>query len=279
MADQHNKQTRHVFNNFAYNSIVFKVGTTTLIYDNGKLNIPRMEKLVRVLADLKNRGKNVILVTSGAIGVGAGKLGIKNKKDIKIKQALAAVGQGILMQFYEKLFAEYDTSVAQILLTREDIEKAPRRQNALNTIRTLFDFDIIPIINENDTVAVDEIVFGDNDTLSAVVARLIGADILILLSDIDGLYTGIPSKNGSVKIPIVDCITPEIEALAGESGSEFGTGGMKSKIFAAKIATCAGIAMAIIDGTNPELIYGVLEGKNPGTFFMPQKNCNVIGLS
>lgn len=279
MSNEQNIPSINFSGNFAYNIIVFKVGTTTLVHDNGRLNIARMEKLVRVLVDVKNRGKNVVLVTSGAIGVGAGKLGIKNKKDIKIKQALAAVGQGILMQFYEKLFSEYNTSVAQILLTREDIEKGPRRQNALNTIRTLFDFDIIPIINENDTVAVDEIVFGDNDTLSAVVARLIGADILILLSDIDGLYTGIPSKKGSVKIPVVDCITPEIEALAGESGSEFGTGGMKSKIFAAKIATRAGIAMAIIDGTNPELIYDVLEGKNPGTFFVPQKNYNVIGLS
>jgi len=279
MTEEHNKQTTHVFNDFTYNSIVFKVGTTTLVHENGKLNISRMEKLVRVLADLKNQGKNVVLVTSGAIGVGAGKLGVKNKKDVKIKQALAAVGQGILMQFYEKLFSEYNTCVAQILITREDIEKGVRRQNALNTIKTLFDFDIIPIINENDTVAVDEIVFGDNDTLSAVVARLIGADILILLSDIDGLYTGIPCEEGNSKIPVVDRITPEIEALAGESYTEFGTGGMKSKILAAKIATRAGIAMSIIDGADPESIYDVLEGKNPGTFFVPQKNYKVIGLS
>jgi glutamate 5-kinase len=279
MGEEHNKQTRNVFGNSTYNSIVFKVGTTTLVHDNGKLNIARMEKLVRVLADLKNQGKNVVLVTSGAIGVGAGKLGIKNKKDVKIKQALAAVGQGILMQFYEKLFSEYNSTVAQILLTREDIEKGSRRQNALNTIRTLFDFDIIPIINENDTVAVEEIVFGDNDTLSAVVARLIGADLLILLSDIDGLYTGTPFEEGTSKIPVVEHITPEIEALAGGSMTEFGTGGMKSKILAAKIATGAGIAMAIIDGANPELIYDVLEGKNPGTFFTPQKKYNVIGLS
>lgn len=279
MGEEHNKQTRNVFGNSTYNSIVFKVGTTTLVHDNGKLNIARMEKLVRVLADLKNQGKNVVLVTSGAIGVGAGKLGIKNKKDVKIKQALAAVGQGILMQFYEKLFSEYNSTVAQILLTREDIEKGSRRQNALNTIKTLFDFDIIPIINENDTVAVEEIVFGDNDTLSAVVARLIGADLLILLSDIDGLYTGTPFEEGTSKIPVVEHITPEIEALAGESCTEFGTGGMKSKILAAKIATGAGIAMAIIDGANPELIYDVLEGKNPGTFFTPQKKYNVIGLS
>lgn len=165
------------------------------------------------------------------------------------------------------------------MLTRDDIERVPRRQNALNTINTLFDFNIIPIINENDTVAVDEIVFGDNDTLSAVVAKLIGADILILLSDIDGLYTDIPSKKNSVKIPIVERITPEIEALAGESASEFGTGGMKSKICAARIATQAGIAMAIIDGSSPELIYDVLEGKNPGTFFIPNKKYNVIGWS
>ncbi|MDI3481346.1 MAG: glutamate 5-kinase [Tepidanaerobacteraceae bacterium] len=279
MEEKHIKQARKAFNASAYKSVVCKVGTTTLLHENGKPNISRLEKLVRVLVGIKNQGKNVVLVTSGAVGLGAGRLGIKNKKDIKIKQALAAVGQGILMQFYEKLFSEYHTSVAQILLTREDVENPPRRQNALNTIRTLFDFDIIPIINENDTVAVEEIVFGDNDTLSAVVARLIGADILILLSDIDGLYTDIPSKKGSVKIPIVDRITPEIEALAGESGSEFGTGGMKSKILAARIATQAGVAMAIIDGANPELIYDVLEGKNPGTFFVPQKSVNVIGLT
>jgi glutamate 5-kinase len=262
-----------------YKKIVVKVGTTTLVHKNGKLNIGRMERLVRVLADIKNKGNDVVLVTSGAIGVGAGKLGVKNKKDIKIKQALAAVGQGVLMQFYEKLFSEYNTSVAQILLTREDIEKGARRQNALNTIRTLFEFDIIPIINENDTVAVEEIVFGDNDTLSAVVARLIGADILIILSDIDGLYTGIPGEEGASKISVVERITPEIEALAGGSNTDFGTGGMKSKIYAARIAIQAGIAMSIVHGKDPELIYDVLEGKNPGTFFVPQRKCNVIGLS
>ncbi|HHW03798.1 MAG TPA: glutamate 5-kinase [Thermoanaerobacterales bacterium] len=279
MDEEHIKQAGTFYGNFEYESIVFKVGTTTLVHDNGKLNVSRMEKLVRVLSDLKNQGKDIILVTSGAIGVGAGRLGVKNKKDIKIKQALAAVGQGILMQFYEKLFSEYNTTVAQILLTKEDVEKGLRRQNAINTIRALLDFDIIPIINENDTVAVDEIVFGDNDTLSAVVAKLIGADLLILLSDIDGLYTGIPSEEGTSKIPVIEHITPEIEALAGGSQTQFGTGGMKSKIMAAKIATQAGIAMAIINGENPELIYDVLAGKNPGTFFVPQCKRNVINLS
>lgn len=279
MDEEHIKQAGTFYGNFEYESIVFKVGTTTLVHDNGKLNVSRMEKLVRVLSDLKNQGKDIILVTSGAIGVGAGRLGVKNKKDIKIKQALAAVGQGILMQFYEKLFSEYNTTVAQILLTKEDVEKGLRRQNAINTIRALLDFDIIPIINENDTVAVDEIVFGDNDTLSAVVAKLIGADLLILLSDIDGLYTGIPSEEGTSKIPVIEHITPEIEALAGGSQTQFGTGGMKSKIMAAKIATQAGIAMAIINGENPEFIYDVLAGKNPGTFFVPQCKRNVINLS
>lgn len=262
-----------------YNKIVVKVGTTTLVHRNGKLNFPRMEKLVRVLSSLKNQGKDVVLFTSGAIGVGAGQLGIQNKKDLKIKQALAAVGQGILMQFYEKMFAEYGINIAQILLTREDLEKETRRQNALNTLNTLFSFDVIPIINENDTVAVDEIVFGDNDTLSAVVSRLIGADILIILSDVDGLYTDSPFSPEAKKISYVECITPEIEALASGSHTDFGTGGMKSKICAAKIVTSAGIPMAIINGEDPVQIFDILKGHNPGTFFLPEKKAKVVSIS
>ncbi|HHX22393.1 MAG TPA: glutamate 5-kinase [Thermoanaerobacterales bacterium] len=263
-----------------YNTIVIKVGTTTLVHDNGKLNIENMEKLVRVISNIKNSGKNVVLVTSGAVGVGSGRLGIKAKKDVKIKQALAAVGQGILMQFYEKLFLEYGINVAQILLTRDDLEKSIRKQNALNTFMTLFEYDVVPIVNENDTVAVEEIVFGDNDTLAAVVAKLIKADILILLSDVDGLYTLPPTEPGAEKIHYVKCITPEIRALAGDTNSAFGTGGMESKIIAADIATQAGIAMAIIDGERPLYIYDILKGKNQGTFFEPNKidvsNKNVI---
>lgn len=252
-----------------YKRIVVKVGTSTLVHENGKLNIERIEKLTRVLSALRNQDRDVVLVTSGAIGVGAGRLGVKNKKDIKIKQALAAVGQGILMQIYEKMFAEYGINVAQILVTREDLENGIRRQNALNTILALFDHDVIPIINENDTIAVEEIVFGDNDTLAAVVSKLIGAEILIILSDVDGLYTGMPGKKGSEKIRVVEEITPEIEAIAEGSHSEFGTGGMKSKIQAAKITTNAKIAMTIVNGEDPNLIYDILDGKNPGTFFVP----------
>lgn len=252
-----------------YRRIVVKVGTSTLVHKNGKLNIERIDKLTRVLSALRNQDRDVVLVTSGAIGVGAGRLGVKNKKDIKIKQALAAVGQGILMQFYEKMFAEYGINVAQILVTREDLENGIRRKNALNTILALFKYDVVPIINENDTIAIEEIVFGDNDTLAAVVSKLIGADILIILSDVDGLYTGLPGNKGSEKIKVVEEITPEIEKIAGGSYSGFGTGGMKSKIQAAKIATKAKTAMTIINGEDPMLIYDVIHGKNPGTFFVP----------
>lgn len=255
-----------------YKRVVVKVGTSTLVHENGKLNIERIEKLIRVLSALRNQDRDVVLVTSGAIGVGAGRLGVKNKNDIKIKQALAAVGQGILMQFYEKMFAEYGINVAQILVTREDLENGIRRENALNTILALFKYDVIPIINENDTIAIEEIVFGDNDTLAAVVSKLISANILIILSDVDGLYTGLPEEEGSEKIKVVEKITPEIETIAGGSHSGFGTGGMKSKIQAAKIATNAEIAMTIINGEDPMLIYDVLDGKNPGTFFVPSNN-------
>jgi glutamate 5-kinase len=258
-----------------YKTIVVKVGTTTLVHENGKLNIAGMEKLVRVISNIKNSGKNVVLVSSGAVGTGAGRLGIKGKRDIKIKQALAAVGQGILMQFYEKLFLEYGINVAQILLTRDDLEKGVRRQNALNTLTTLFEFDVVPIVNENDTVAVEEIVFGDNDTLAAVVAKLINADLLVLLSDVDGLYTLPPHEPGAEKISYVKKITPEIEAIAEGTNSTFGTGGMRSKIKAAKIATTVGIAMAIIDGENPADIYKIMDGEKCGTFFEPQGQTSI----
>lgn len=254
-----------------YKTVVIKVGTTTLIHDNGKINIESMEKLVRVIASIKNSGKNVILVTSGAVGVGAGRLEIARKKDVRIKQALAAVGQGILMQFYEKLFLEYGINVAQILLTRDDVQEGVRRQNAFNTLTTLFEFDVVPIVNENDTIAVEEIEFGDNDTLAAVVARLVEADLLVILSDVDGLYTLPPHESGAEKISYVEEITPEIEALAGGSYSAFGTGGMQSKISAAKIATNAGVTMAIINGQDPQDIYSLMEGHNPGTVFAPKK--------
>jgi len=267
-----NKPEVKVLKEDLYKTIVVKVGTTTLVNENGKLNIVGIEKLVRVVSAIKNSGKNVVLVTSGAVGAGAGRLGIKGKGDIRIKQALAAVGQGVLMQFYEKLFLEYGVNVAQVLLTREDLETDIRRQNALNTLTTLFEFEVVPIVNENDTVAVEEIVYGDNDTLAAVVAKLIGADLLVILSDVDGLYTMPPHEPGAEKIPYVKEITPEIEALAEGSYSNLGTGGMQSKIKAAKIATEAGIAMAIISGESPTDIYNILDGSTAcGTFFEPKK--------
>ncbi|HHY13872.1 MAG TPA: glutamate 5-kinase [Thermoanaerobacterales bacterium] len=257
--------------NCLYNKIVIKVGTSTLVYGNGKPNYGSIEKLVRVISDLRNSGKDVVLVSSGAIGIGAGRLKVSRNKNLKIKQALAAIGQGILMQIYEKIFAEYCIIVAQVLVTRDDLLKGERQQNAFNTLTTLLDFGVVPIINENDTVATEEIVFGDNDTLAAVVSKLIGADHLIILSDVDGFYTAPPEEPGAEKISVIEKITPDIEMLAGGSGSSFGTGGMQSKIIAAKIATEAGIAMTIIDGENPLHVYDVLQGKNPGTLFIPVK--------
>ncbi|MGN1161799.1 MAG: glutamate 5-kinase [Candidatus Fimenecus sp.] len=249
--------------------IVVKVGTSTLTYSTGKTNIRRMHKLVSVLSDIVNSGIEVALVTSGAIGVGAGKLGLSEKPhDTAGKQAAATIGQCELMFMYDKLSGEYGHTVGQLLITKSDVENDERRQNLINTFNRLFDFGAIPVINENDSVAVEEIVYGDNDSLSAIVAKLIGADALIILTDIDGLYDANPHENEDAKlIPLVTEINDELFAIAGGHGSRFGTGGMVTKLHAAQIAMDAGIDTIVMNGEDPTEIYKALDGKQIGTFF------------
>lgn len=249
--------------------IVVKVGTSTLTYDTGFINLRRVEKLARTISDLRHSGKEVILVSSGAVGVGMGKLGIKERPScIKERQAMSAVGQGELMGIYSKFFSEYGCDAAQVLLTRDIVEIEVRRHNATNTLNTLLKWGVVPIVNENDTVSSDELEFGDNDTLSAYVSELVSADLLILLSDIDGLYNKDPHKNADAEfIDEISEITEEIENLAGGSGTSRGTGGMMTKITAAKIATSAGIDMVIASGEKPEILYDILDGKKAGTYF------------
>lgn len=249
--------------------LVIKVGTSTLTYETGKINIRRMVKLCSVLADLHNSGREVVLVTSGAIGVGVGKLGLKERpKDIPGRQAAATVGQCELMFMYDKFFGENGVKTGQLLITKSDIENDKRRENLENTFEKLFEYGAVPIVNENDSVATEEIVYGDNDSLSAIVARLIHADRLIILSDIDGLFDENPAENPDARlIPVVKEITPEIEALCGGSGTERGTGGMITKIHAAKIATEAGISTVIMNGTAPQDIYKLIDGHCIGTVF------------
>ena len=253
--------------------IVIKIGTSTLAHKSGLLNIRRVEELCKVMSDLKNAGNEVILVSSGAIGMGAGKLSLSEKpSDIPTKQAAAAVGQCELMYTYDKLFSEYNHTVAQILITGEDIEHRERKVNFENTMCRLLDLGAIPIINENDSIATDEIVIGDNDTLGAIVATAINADLLVLLSDIDGLFTADPrTDENAVLLETVEEITPEIESMTGGAGSKFGTGGMTTKIKAAKIATEAGIDMIIANGNEPHILYDIVEGKTVGTRFVARK--------
>ncbi|MCR5353334.1 MAG: glutamate 5-kinase [Clostridiales bacterium] len=253
--------------------IVVKVGTSTIAYPTGNMNIRHMENLCKVLSDIKNAGNEVILVSSGAVGMGMGKLSLKNRpKLLSLKQAVASVGQCELMYTYDKLFSEHNHTVAQILLTADDVNNKVRCKNYTNTINKLFELGVLPIINENDTVATSELLIGDNDTLAATVAKTVNADILILLSDIDGLYTADPSKNKKAKlIKEIKEITPDIEALAGGSGSKVGTGGMVTKINAAKIVNAAGCDMIIANGKTPELLYDIIEGKSVGTRFLGVK--------
>ena len=254
--------------------IVIKVGTSTLAHAGGRLNIRRVELLCKVLSDLKNAGHQVVLVSSGAIGMGVGKLGLSGRpEDMPGKQAAAAVGQCELMYTYDKLFSEYSHTVAQILLTADDIQDSRRSAHVHDTLQRLLNWGVLPIINENDAVATDEIgiqtTIGENDTLSAIVARLVKADLLVLLSDIDGLYTSDPRKNpDAVLIPVVEALTPEILALAGGAGSGLGSGGMATKLKAAQIATEAGMDMIIANGQHPEALYALLEGKSIGTRFV-----------
>ncbi len=250
--------------------IVVKVGTSTLTHATGKLNFNRMEQLVRQLSDLRNQGKEVVLVTSGAVGAGMGRLGLaKRPTSIVERQALAAIGQGLLMQIYEKLFAEYGQVVAQVLLTRSDISERQRYLNARNTLMALLNYRVIPIINENDTVATEELKIGENDALSALVTGLIDGELLVLLSDIDGLYTSDPKQNPDAKlIPCVQEITSEIRQMAGGAGSSFGTGGMVTKLNAAQMATSAGAMMVLMNGNDPSKLQQLFEGKPVGTVFL-----------
>ena len=255
--------------------IVVKVGTSTLTHDTGKLNLRRMDHLVRVLSDVRNRGIEVILVSSGAIGVGVGKLKLPAKPhDIGGRQACAAVGQCELMYIYDKFFGEYGHTTAQVLLTRDCVDDPRRLSNIRNAFDRLLDLGALPIINENDTVATEEIEFGDNDTLSAVVARIVKADALVILTDIDGLHAENPKQNPDAPlIHVVEEVTEETRRIAGGAGSSRGTGGMYTKIIAAGQATREGITTAIIDGSTPENLYRLLEGEEIGTVFPARGGC------
>ncbi|HIQ65971.1 MAG TPA: glutamate 5-kinase [Candidatus Coproplasma stercoravium] len=253
--------------------LVIKVGTSTLAHGSGKLNIRRVEWLCRVISDLKNAGNEIILVSSGAIGMGVGKLNLACRpSDMPTKQAAAAVGQCELMYTYDRLFSEYNHTVAQILITGDDIENGLRRTHFVNTLERLLELGALPIINENDTVATAEIAVGDNDTLAAIVAVNSGADLLVLLTDIDGLYSADPKKDKAARlIPQVDEIDDKIRSLAGGAGSSLGTGGMATKIHAAEICTASGIDMIIARGDNPDVLYDICEGKDAGTRFIGKR--------
>lgn len=255
--------------------IVVKVGTSTLAHPTGRLNIQRMEKLCKILSDLKNMGHEIILVSSGAIAMGFGKLNLSERpKDVPTKQASAAVGQCELMYIYDKLFTEYNHTVAQLLITAPDIEEGGvRKQNFHNTLARLLELGALPVINENDTISTEEFGIGDNDTLSAIVAVTIQADLLILLSDIDGLFDGDPRKNPDAKlIDTVEKIDEHIVSLGGGSGSNLGTGGMATKLRAAQMATAAGCEMVIANGQSPEVLYDVAAGKRVGTRFLAKRD-------
>jgi glutamate 5-kinase len=256
--------------------IVVKVGTSTLTYDNGDINLARIEKLARVLSDLMNAGKEVVLVTSGAVQVGVKKLKLKEKPtSIREKQAAASVGQCELMHIYSKFFGEYSHIVGQVLLTKDVIEDEHVRNNVVNTFEKLIEDKVIPIVNENDTVAIDEIEnivrFGDNDNLSAIVSVLIHADLLVILSDIDGFFDSDPTKNPNSKLmKVIDGITPELENFAGDSGTDVGTGGMVTKLTAAKTATIAGVSLILANGKEPSILRDIIEGQEIGTLFLKQ---------
>ena len=249
--------------------IVIKIGTSTLAHPTGHLNIRLVEHLCKVVSDIKNAGHEVILVSSGAIGMGVGKLGLRSRpSDIPTKQAAAAVGQCELMYTYDKLFSDYNHTVAQLLITGDDVANQTRHNNFRNTMERLLELEAIPILNENDTVATDEIVIGDNDTLAAIVAESIHADKLVLLSDIDGLYTADPHKDPNARLlSHVFEITDEIRALGGGSAGSQGTGGMATKLHAAEICLNAGCSMVITNGKRPDDLYDILEGRSVGTTF------------
>ena len=253
--------------------IVVKIGTSTLAYATGQLNIRRVEELCKTMSDIRNAGHELILVSSGAIGMGVGKLGLRTRpRDIPTKQAAAAVGQCELMYVYDKLFSEYHHTVAQLLITADNLSNETRHANFTNTLNRLLELGAVPVINENDTVATDEIVIGDNDTLAAMVAESVEANLLVLLSDIDGLYTDDPNKNKDAKlIPYVERITDEMLGMAKGPSTDMGTGGMSSKVGAAGIANDAGADMVIINGDDMEHINQLLAGEEIGTLFKAHK--------
>lgn len=258
--------------------IVIKIGTSTLAHSTGMLDIRHTELIVKVISDLRNAGHEIVLVSSGAIGMGVSKLMLAGRPDdMPTKQAAAAVGQCELMYTYDRLFSQYHHTVGQVLLTREDIKNETRRKNLQNTVTRLLELKAIPIINENDAVSTDEIgvenTIGENDTLSAIVANFIGADLLILMSDIDGLYTGDPRKNPDAKlISVVEEITEEIVKTSGGAGSGLGSGGMATKIKAAEIVCSAGCDMVITNGNSPERLYDIIDGKPVGTRFVGKRD-------
>ena len=249
--------------------IVIKIGTSTLTHSSGHLNIRRVEELCKIISDIKNAGHEVIMVSSGAIGMGVGKLGLQERpRDIPTKQAAAAVGQCELMYTYDKLFSEYNHTVAQLLITGDDVKNELRHENFSNTLNRLLELGAIPIINENDTVSTDEIVIGDNDTLAAIVSESVRADTLVLLSDIDGLYTADPHTNpNATLIEHIAKIDDSILALAGGSSSKQGTGGMVTKLQAAKICMDCGCDMIIANGDEPKNLYKIVDGISVGTKF------------
>ena len=256
--------------------VVVKIGSSSLNYEEtGSLNFTKLEHLVRELCNLRNRGMDVCLVSSGAIAVGRQSLGMTERpRELSTKQACAAVGQARLMMIYQKLFAEYNQVAGQVLMTKNTMVNPVSRENAKNTFDELFRLGAIPIVNENDTVSTYEMQFGDNDTLSAIVASLIGADLLILLSDIDGLYTDDPHKNPNAQfINRVDSLTDELISMGkGTTGSDSGTGGMETKLTAARIATYSGADMVIANGKDVRVIHRIMEGRNYGTIFKANKN-------
>jgi len=254
--------------------IVVKIGSSSLVHEEtGGLDFGKLEKLVRILSDFRNQGKDVVLVSSGAVGVGRKLMGLSKKPDtLQLKQACAAVGQGRLISIYQKLFAEYNQKAAQILITKETMIKEVRRRNARNTFEQLFQYGIIPIVNENDTVSTEEIEFGDNDTLSAVICALVGADLLVLLTDIDGFYTDDPHKNPDAQlIKEIKTVDDKILDMAKGVTSNLGTGGMATKLAAAPICTDSGADMVIASGADVSVLNDIIEGKEVGTLFLAHK--------
>ena len=250
--------------------IVIKIGTSSLVHASGKMNLRRIEKLARVISELMNQGREIILVSSGAIGVGAEALKLRERPStVSGRQAAAAVGQVHLMQVYSRLFAEYGYNVVQILLTRDTVDAPEAKQNAVNTFTGLIEMHVLPVVNENDTIAVDEIKFGDNDNLSSIVARITGADLLIILTDIDGYYKDNPADRPDAEMyhNITD-LSEAIENAAGGAGSRLGTGGMLTKVHASRLAAAAGIHAVIANGSDPEILYRILDGEDVGTMFV-----------